>query len=1315
MCGIAGTIYNSDYLPGILISVEDLLISIDKIETDVISCSMFLDMAWKYKSNVNFIRYCKSASEREKIKLLCSKIIACSEKRRSELPFIDKSSSLQSYKEKVKDWESLVDAHWFFSHEINKTKVLIEFLADMSTANISEASLILYRDITKIIHAIDNRLELRGRDSFGLSISLSSSHFYSAKHDDDYNNGSNEELFYSKGNKIGTYSFVFKSCNIIGGLGDNANEIKKLIRGNKLFSELVKGGLVSAATIMAHTRWASVGEVSLANTHPLGLVDSNANKSNSHVLACLNGDIYNYKDIITDSKKTHFLSLDDSSTTSDCLAAPAFLLGKTNFSLDCISEMATEFIGSFAIAVQHSDTPEKLFLVKKGIQGLYLGFSYDGIMFASDVYGLVEHCMYFVPVESDVALELSADKLVTALAPKISILNLQAETYKDISTDDLRITNITTRDIDKRGYKHFLEKEIFETKDIVEKTLNSYLQPENSVDQSYLHSAINITEDQIPFFIVEKFKNQQIKKIVITGMGTCYTAAVAISMYMRDSLKAIIPDILVEPHVASEGSAFYIEPDMQDTLVIVIAQSGTTVDTNVYVQMAKDRGACSLAIANKREGDVTFIVDGTSYIGEGRDIEVAVPSTKTYTAQVALGYIVSLYLACNIAKNESDKERLFQDIKSLRNVVDLIDDSFLSIETFTDFESITKSALKYSSWYVLRDESSNSVCADEIRIKYSENCYHSVASITLADAIRLEIKNSYVTFITEESLVQLEPAIMDIVNRGNILTVISINGGDIGKLQVLIDSRTLFVIHMPAAPMYFSFIPTIIAGQFLSYFQAIQLDKRAMYFTNIINYLDSDVKLMGSIRELGKAIKAGYLNQGYSVIELQELHHRLERYLKSNKNEIDLKAVKDSLVTLGLLSRRTIDTIKHQAKTITVGAVRESSAESEHFGAAIIEQKTKGSKPLNLSCLETICDDILLSQTNEKSEPCKLGCELLISFHNLDESIAYNLINYISDYAHKIGVQQKIRLAQPYDYQNDKPKSEYWITLTDSDSSEFPHHLIDAQHAIFDFSHWNHGNILKSCFGPELDQRSNYSKAIWGMLLGILLCRKLIFAYLDNTYMSDEMQMRLDAETLKDLNLLVDVLNYVQHNELIENQIKYASKLFLTRNNWKSIGSGANYNAAKYGAKHIIKDLNRACAFDVLENHKHIDMSAESAILVFISGIWKHGYQEDALSEIKKMLAHNSLPVIITEANDHRFDKFSVLIADASGQMKELGVPVIKLPKVSPKLLYPLNVVILDRITTELKVIRDSKEIDFLQKSALVSIDMEMSDANLWK
>jgi hypothetical protein len=173
--------------------------------------------------------------------------------------------------------------------------------------------------------------------------------------------------------------------------------------------------------------------------------------------------------------------------------------------------------------------------------------------------------------------------------------------------------------------------------------------------------------------------------------------------------------------------------------------------------------------------------------------------------------------------------------------------------------------------------------------------------------------------------------------------------------------------------------------------------------------------------------------------------------------------------------------------------------------------------------------------------------------------------------------------------------------------------------------------------------------------------------------------------------------------------------MFLTRKNWKSIGSGANYNSAKYAAKHIIKELGRACAFDVLENHKHIDMSAESAILVFISGIWKHGYQEDALSELKKMLAHNSLPIILTDLNDNRFDNYSVLMVHGSGETKEVSVPVIKLPRVSLRHSYPLNVLLLDKITEEIKLVCASKATDSSQILALVSTDYELANANLWK
>ena len=208
---------------------------------------------------------------------------------------------------------------------------------------------------------------------------------------------------------------------------------------------------------------------------------------------------------------------------------------------------------------------------------------------------------------------------------------------------------------------------------------------------------------------------------------------------------------------------------------------------------------------------------------------------------------------------------------------------------------------------------------------------------------------------------------------------------------------------------------------------------------------------------------------------------------------------------------------------------------------------------------------------------------------------------------------------------------------------------------------------------------------------------------------------RIDSDTLKEIDTFISALRYLDKNELIEHQIRYAAKMFLTRKNWKSIGSGTNYNTAKYAAKNLIRELGRACAFDVLENHKHIDMSAESAILVFISGIWKHGYQEDTLSELRKMLAHNSLPIILTDLNDNRFDNYSVLVVHGNGETKEVGVPVIKLPRVSLQYSYPLNVRLLDKITEALKLVRDSKSSDLSQILALVSADSELANANLWK
>ena len=239
MCGIAGTIYSKNYLSGIEVTSEDLFSLLDRIKDGDAEPVELLDLAWKYKSNINFLRFCKNSIEQKEIETFCSKVFFYSEEKKKELPLIDKSSSMELYKRKVNEWENLVDATWFLSEEINKTKALIETLSNSLLTDLEDASIILFRDITKIISAIDNRLELRGRDSFGLSISMTSKSFSPADQINHIYEREKEAVYYTKRDSAETYTFVFKACNSIGSLGDNANELKKLISENEFFFNLI--------------------------------------------------------------------------------------------------------------------------------------------------------------------------------------------------------------------------------------------------------------------------------------------------------------------------------------------------------------------------------------------------------------------------------------------------------------------------------------------------------------------------------------------------------------------------------------------------------------------------------------------------------------------------------------------------------------------------------------------------------------------------------------------------------------------------------------------------------------------------------------------------------------------------------------------------------------------------------------------------------------------------------------------------------------------------------------------------------------------
>ena len=255
------------------------------------------------------MRYVKDDKEKSLIVEALGLIESISNEIKEKIPNIDKSFSNKEYNEIVLDHQNLLDVSWFLSVEINRWIEDIEFLSSSHAKDLPDEVIILYKDISKVINAIDNRLELRGRDSFGLIINLNSNSFDGDEYKTLDSTDVNASYHSNKKDGCSSYSFSFKTCNSIGALGENATIIKNLIKSNELLNSLIKSNKVTTSTIIAHTRWASVGEVNIHNAHPVEYTYEDNEFGPTKVSSILNGDIYNYKEIIQKQRIIVFLIL----------------------------------------------------------------------------------------------------------------------------------------------------------------------------------------------------------------------------------------------------------------------------------------------------------------------------------------------------------------------------------------------------------------------------------------------------------------------------------------------------------------------------------------------------------------------------------------------------------------------------------------------------------------------------------------------------------------------------------------------------------------------------------------------------------------------------------------------------------------------------------------------------------------------------------------------------------------------------------------------------------------------------------------------
>ena len=1183
MCGISGIIFNTKQtLISSTLSSSKILDQVNDLKKIYFSkkkLKKIYDLSWEYKNNNNFINFFKDKSEQENVKKIISKIDL----------FIHKIENLNSKKDpsyKLDNLEILKDIHWFFKNELwEGFNFISKFLKNKKDIS-NDSAIIFFKNLSFILNSI-NFLEMRGRDSLGVSVTLN------IKNKENYYlNNLNNLKFIQKYKSYTALNFVFKISNSIGYLGENSKNILEQIINNKFFTSLIFNTEIINGSIICHTRWASVGKVNDYNCHPI----TNYEKKHDGIQklnAFVNGDIYNYNEIIKETKNKYNLT---SNCSSDTLAVPfVFTDQKFKFNDLFVKKKLNKLIGSYALTLESDFDTNKLLIAKSGDQGLYIGQSNDSFIFSSDVYGLIEKCPRYYSIPSGYFFFIDKNKYNLSL----TFYPLNNRKKFNLKNEDFKNSVITTRDISKMEYSHFLEKEINQTESILNRTIYNCINFKklSKGNSNFFGDQFNEIDPEI----IKKIKENSFDEIIITGMGTCYTAAVVISRYMRKIFRTQNPKIIVQPHIASEASAFYLKSSMKNTLVIVIAQSGTTIDTNVYVKLSKKRGAKTMSIVNKRDGDITFLVDSSIFLGNGRDIEIAVPSTKTYIGHVISGYLLTLFFYSKYRK--FDKLFLFNEVNKILKSPSLATKSIKSFHKMNLSTEIINRFLSKKDWFIIHDNSEMSASCQEVRIKLSECCYTSIPYNGIEYLEYHKIKKSLILFMVKDensiSIHQLKE-----LSKNNYIFIISKNVSYVNK--------NIIFMKISNTNNFLSFIPSVIYGQLLSYKIALSMDERKKYIQELIDKEFSQT----SKNKFKKYLNKNLFIKGIENNEIETIKSLIKS--KNHRNNY-IKA----LNTINII-KRPIDTIKHQAKTITVGTQRIERKEKKYFYKYSNKQIDH---EINYSLFKQISNFI-----DQKSILIKEKENIFFYSSDIDESILYFVVNYLNNLSQKLNINKNFHLARSYDLNS---------IIKDKNNL-----LINFNYENLSFNIYKHLNIFFSNI-TKIDNdtliikkeiSTNNIEANKSINL-LNFCNNFLFIF------SNEKNFKTLSKSIYENKLsLTNILDSFSKFKFNNKTIKRILTLLKYRNNLKIIGSGVNYNVSKISSKLISKNLNLACAYDVLENHKHIDMSAEPLLFIFISNIKNSSYQMDAKSEIEKFISHGNIPIIFLNSGDTRFDDIKVPI-----------------------------------------------------------------------
>lgn len=531
---------------------------------------------------------------------------------------------------------------------------------------------------------------------------------------------------------------------------------------------------------IGHTRWATHGEPSEENAHPHCSDDGN-------VVAVHNGIIENYQELREKLLRKGYTFYSSTDTEVAVKLIDYYYKKYAHTPVDAINHAMVRIRGSYALAVLFRDYPGEIYAARKD-SPMILGTKDGEQYLASDVPAILKYTrtVYYLG-----NLELAR------LTPQgISFFNLDGD---EISKEPVEIL-WNAEAAEKGGYEHFMMKEIHEQPKAVEDTLRSVC-TDGSIDLE----KTGLTRDAVASF----------RQVWVIGCGSAYHVGVAAQYVLEDLAK-----IPVRVELASEFR--YRDPLVpENTLVVIISQSGETADSLAALRKAKEQGAKTLAIVNVVGSTIAREADYVFYTLAGP--EIAVATTKAYSAQLLAVYALAIAFAQDRGQLTDDQAAaLVQELESLPGKMERLLEDEARIQWFASKQIAAKDIFFIGRGLDYAISLEGSLKMKEISYIHSEA--YAAGELKHGTISLIEPGTLVVGVLTQQKLYEKTLSnLLECKTRGAYLMALTTYG------NYSMEDNADFVLYIPKTDPHFTpslaVIPLQLLGYYVSVAKGLDVDK----------------------------------------------------------------------------------------------------------------------------------------------------------------------------------------------------------------------------------------------------------------------------------------------------------------------------------------------------------------------------------------------------------------------------------------------------------------------------------------------------------